>query len=282
MKKLLATLNLIAIFAANQALASSNEALKNDPEKTIVASYEGGKVSVKDINEEIAKIAVQNEKLKGLTFSQLNGEQKELIIKEIVLKDLAAREAKKRDLDDEKDYKEAVRIFEAEMLKQKLFITLAQEASSKENVRKNYDELVVKLRSKKDVRISYIIVKTKAEAEAIYALLTKYPSAFAAQARKKSLDRETGRKGGDLGFVNEDLLPAEILAQARSVAKGQIAKPLASGDKWLVIKPEDERPVEISSFEKSKEALAQNLAKKAIENFIAQSLEKAKISIAVK
>jgi len=282
MKKLLTTFTFISIFAANQACANSDNISADDSSKTIIASYEGGRVSAKDVNEEIAKIAAQNEKLKGLTFAQLNSNQKEAVIKEVVLKELAAREAKKRNLDDEKDYKEALKLFETELLKQKLFIALAKEASSEENVRKNYDELVVKLKDKKDIKISYVIVKTKAEADGVYALVSKNPNIFAAQAKKKSLDKETGKKGGDLGFVMEDLLPAEILAQARSVSKGGVAKPVASGDKWVVVKFEDERAVEISSFEKSKDALAQNLAKKAIEDFIAQNLEKAKINIAVK
>lgn len=287
MKKILTTLPLLIAFSNPQAFANSENSSKGgasiDPAKTIIANYEGGQVTAKDANEEMIKISVQNEKLKGLTFSQLNADQKETVIKEVVLKSMAASEAKRRDLDDEKDYKDAVKIFEAELLKQKLFMTLAKEAASEENVKKNYDELVGKLRNKKDVRISYIIVKTQAEAESLYKLLMKYPNSFAALARKKSLDKETGKKGGDLGFVMEDLLPSEILSQARSVNKGQIASPVAtSGDRWVVIKFVDEKAVEISSYEKSKDALAQNLAKKAIENFVSQSLEKAKITMSIR
>ncbi len=281
MKQLFATLILFSIFSANHASAADVTGEK-DQSQNIIANYEGGKVTLKDANEEIQKLAAQNEKMKGLTFEKLTSDQKEMVIKEVVTKRMAVCEAKKRDLDDDKDYKEALKLFEAELLKQKLFITLAKEAGEAENVRKNYDELVMKLKDKKDIKISYIIVKTQAEAQSIYNILLKYPNSFASMARKKSLDRETGRKGGDLGFVMEDLLPSEILTQARSVSKGQIAAPVASKDKWVIVKLDDEKPVEITSFEKSKENLAQNLAKKAIDNFVAQSLEKAKITIILK
>ena len=116
----------------------------------------------------------------------------------------------------------------------------------------------------------------------IYQSLLKSPNSFANQAKRKSLDKEVGKKGGDLGFILEDALPAEVVKQARTVAKSQIAKPVLTSSKWVIVKLEDERPAEITSFEKSKDALAQNLAKKAIEDFVSQSLEKAQISILVK
>jgi hypothetical protein len=50
----------------------------------------------------------------------------------------------------------------------------------------------------------------------------------------------------------------------------------------VVIKLDDERLAQVLPYEKAKEALAQNLAKKAMEDFASQSFEKAKISILVK
>jgi parvulin-like peptidyl-prolyl isomerase len=61
----------------------------------------------------------------------------------------------------------------------------------------------------------------------------------------------------------------------------KISKPFFTNEKWLIIKLDDERPAEILPYEKAKETLAQNLAKKAVEDFVNQSLEKAKISILI-
>ena len=265
----------------NKSSDSSNSAA-NDPSKVIVSNYSGGKVTLKDASIELDKLIAKNEKLKGLTFDNLSSDQKEAIIKEVVLKEMAYKEAKKRKLDKDEDYKSALKLFETELLKQKVFIKLIEDAKKEENLKKNYDELAEKLKGKKDIKISYIAVKTQKEAEAIYQILLKYPNAFASQAKRKSVDKEVAKKGGDLGFVIEDALPAEVVKQARTVAKGQIAKPIQTSDKWVIVKLEDERPAQITSFEKSKDALAQNLAKKAIEDFVSQSLEKAKINILVK
>lgn len=266
----------------NSKASSKEESVANDQAKKVISTYSGGEVTLKDVNIELEKLIVQNAKLKGLTFDRLSSDQKEAIIKEVVLKEIAYKEAKKRSLNKDKDYQEALKVFETELLKQRLFVAIAKEASDEKNVKKNYDELVAKLKDKKDLRISYIIVKTQNEAEAIYQTLLKYPNSFASQAKKKSLDKEVAKKGGDLGFVMEDSLPAEVAKQAKLLTKGQISKPIQVTDKWAVIKLEDLRPAEITPYEKSKDALAQNLAKKAIEDFVSQSLEKAKISILVK
>lgn len=283
-KKLLTALPLILLLSSCQSIASksASNTATNHKSTTIISTYSGGKVTLKDATIELDKLIAKNEKLKGLTFDKLSADQKEAIIKEVVLKEMAYKEAKKRKLDKDEDYQAALKLFETELLKQKLFIKLVEDAKEEKNLKKNYDELAEKLKGKKDIRISYIAVKTQSEAEAIYQSLLKSPASFAAQAKRKSLDKEVAKKGGDLGFIIEDALPAEIVKQARTVAKGQIAKPVQTSGKWVIVKLEDERPAEITPFDKSKDALAQNLAKKAIEDFVSQSLEKAKISILVK
>ncbi len=276
MKKLLTALPLILFLASCQnSLNSKEENIStNNPSKVIVSSYNGGKVTLKDANIELDKLIAKNEKLKGLTFDGLSSDKKEAIIKEVVLKEMAYKEAKKRNLDKDEDYKTALKLFETELLKKKLFIKLVEDAKKEENLKKNYDELAEKLKDKNDIRVSYIAVKTQKEAEALYQILLKYPNSFASQAKRKSLDKEVAKKGGDLGFIIEDALPVEVVKQARTVAKGEIAKPIETSGKWVIIKLEDERPAQIATFEKSKDALAQNLAKKAIEDFVSQSLEK--------
>jgi len=274
----LAALPLIIFLTSCQNLHDS----ASSESSAIVATYKGGQVSLKDANLELNLLISKNEKLKGLTFEKLNSEQKEAVIKEVILNQITYKEAKKRNLDQEKDYQEALRIFKSELLKQKLLVTIAKEATDENSLRKNYNELVEKLKNKKDLRISYVAVKTQKEAETLYQRVIKVPRSFASLAKKKSLDRETAKKGGDLGFVLEDGLPADVLIKAKALQKGQISKPFTTNGTWLVIKLDDERAAEILPFEKAKDALANNLAKKATKDFASQSLEKAQINILVK
>lgn len=283
----LTALPLILILSSCQNIigskaSSKNSTVENDPANPIVSTYTGGQVTLKNVNEELKKFATQNEKFKGITFNDLNSDQKEALIKEVALKQMFGKEALKRNLDKDADYQEALTNFESELLKQKLLIALTKDATNDAALRKNYDEIVEKLKGKKDIRISYIAVKTKKEAEEIYRDLRKSPKIFAAQAKKKSLDKDTAKKGGDLGFALEDALPADVLAQAKLLEKGQISQPFSTSGKWVIIKLDGERLTEVLPFEKAKEVVAQNLAKKAIEDFVKESLEKAKIDILVK
>jgi foldase protein PrsA len=95
------------------------------------------------------------------------------------------------------------------------------------------------------------------------------------------LDKEIAKKGGDLGFVLEDALPAEITKQVKELKKNQISKPFKLTDKWLIIQLTDKRPAKIAKFEDAKEALSQSLSAKALQDFISNSLKEANISIVV-
>ena len=255
---------------------------KSNDNKQIVANYKGGVVTLQQVEAELSKLILKNPKLKGLSFNNLNSDQKEMVVKEIVLKEIAYKEAKKQKLNKSDDYKQALKLFETEMLKQKLFLKLAEDAKATTNLKENYDKLVLELKDKEDLRIRYIALNTETEAMSVHKILTKYPKSFANQAKKKSIDKDTALKGGDLGFVLEDVLPVEIVSQAKKLPKDKISKPFKLTDKWVIIKLEDRRQAEVAKFEDTKEALAASLARKAIQDFIADSIKKAGISITVR
>lgn len=267
---------IIALFATYK-ITSSNESTQN-----IVARFEGGVVTLNQAQIELNKLTLQNPNLKGITFNNLTSDQKEAIIKEVVLKEFAYKEAKKRNLHKNKQYKEALRLFETEMLKNNLYTDIANKAREEKNLKENYDKLVKDLDGKQDLKISYIALKNENDANSVHNILLKYPSSFARQAKLKSIDKETAKNGGDLDFVLEDALPVEIVNQVKELEKGQISKPFSLADKWIIIKFEDSRPAKIATFEDAKENLARSLSQKALQDFISGSLEKANISMAVK
>ena len=204
------------------------------------------------------------------------------MVKEIALKEIFYKEAKKRGLNKDADYQKALKLFEYDLLQQKLLIALITEAQDEKNLKKNYAELTEKVKGKKDFRVSYIALKTQNEANSLYKSLSKFPSSFATQAKKKSIDKEVGEKSGDLGFVLEDSISEELLKEIKTLNKDQISKPIFAYNKWIIIKFTDERAAEILPYEKIKNDLAQNLSKKAVEDFVSQSLVKAKINVMVK
>ena len=273
---------LILISITSYKIFGDSNKKSNDPSKIVISNYKGGKVTLREAQLELNKLIVRNKKLRGLTFENLTSDQKESIIKEIILKKISYKEAKKRNLHKNKEYKEALRLFETEMLKNNLYADITKKASEEENLKKTYEKLVKDLENKKDYRISYIALKTENQANLLHKTLSRSPKSFATQAKRKSVDKETGKNGGDLGFILEDALPVEIVNQAKQLEKGKISKPFKLADKWVIIKLEDLRPAKIAKFEDAKQALATSLSQKAIEDFIFKSIEDANISIIIK
>ncbi len=278
-KSKLLTLSLFLVLSACKNFTGSK---LTDTKTQIIATYSGGEVTLQDLDYELGKLIAKNEKLKNLTFENLSSDQKEALVKEIALKEIFYKEAKKRGLNKDADYQKALKLFEHDLLQQKLLIALIAEAKDEKNLRKNYAELTEKIKDKKDFRISYIALKTQNEANSLYKSLSKFPSSFAAQAKKKSIDKEVGEKSGDLGFVLEDSISEELLKEIKTLNKDQISKPIFAYNKWILVKFTDERAAEILPYEKIKDDLAQNLSKKAVEDFVSQSLVKAKINVLVK
>ena len=115
MKNLNLTLSLALIFALASCQSLNG---KSQQTKNIVATYKGGSVTSNEVNYELNKIIAGNDKLKNLTFDQLNKDQKEALVKEVVLKNSSYKEAKRRGLNKDSDYQEALKIFESDLLKQ--------------------------------------------------------------------------------------------------------------------------------------------------------------------
>ncbi len=281
--KILVFISLVlALSSCAESLKYYNEQNSNNKDQVIISTYNEGEITLQDINVEIDKIISQNSKLSHLTFAKLTAEQKDYLIKEVTLRKIAYKEAKKRGLEKDKDYLFAIKTFESELLKQKLMLTLVKDATEEKSVRKKYQEIVNKIGEKKDIRIAYIVVNNEEEASNIYKSLLTAPNSFDNIAKKQSLDKETAKNGGDLGFVIEDILPEELVKQARNTVKGKFSKPVNLYGKWFIVKFIDERQAVLMVYEKIKDSLAKNLATKAVEDFIIKNIEKAQIKIVVK
>ncbi len=99
-------------------------------DQKIIATYSNGVVKIIDVKIEMEKIIAKNNKLKNLKFESLNSELQKVIIQEVVINKLASKKAKQNGLDKHPDYQMAINLFENELLKQKLFIEIANKVKS--------------------------------------------------------------------------------------------------------------------------------------------------------
>lgn len=273
---------LTSLFLASALFLSSCAMnFSSDKKDTIIATYKGGDVTIDEAETSVRKLIAKNKELKGITFQNLTAEQREALIKKIILAEVSLKEAKKRNLHKQKDIQKAIRSFETDLLERELYFDLAKNASSDELVKKHYEDSVVKMADQEEVRLRYISLASKKEADALYNKLKRRPKTFAYFAKKKSLDKELAKKGGDLGYVLKNQLSKEVAEQAFSLKIKSVSKPIESKGRWNIIKVEDRRKVEIAKFEDIKGALAKRLAQEAIKKFAADKIKNAEISIIV-
>ena len=115
----------------------------------------------------------------------------------------------------------------------------------------------------RDVR--HILVKTKAQADSIYAQLQKNPGKFAQLAKKYSTDTSSARNGGKLppGTAVKGRLVPEFEKVAFSIPANKISKPVHSQFGWHIIEAlgpiKAGTPAKPTPYSQVKEAIRQQL-----------------------
>jgi parvulin-like peptidyl-prolyl isomerase len=123
--------------------------------------------------------------------------------------------------------------------------------------------------------VAHILVKTKAEADAIEAQLAAGGD-FAALAKAQSTDTGSGQQGGGLGCLGAQQFVAEFDAAANALAVGQTSAPVQTQYGFHVIRV---GPV---TFEALRSQIGQTLGQQAQQRFsddIGKRLAKAKVSV---
>lgn len=120
-------------------------------------------------------------------------------------------------------------------------------------------------------------------AEDIWKQASKKGADFASLARKHSKHSESAAKGGDMGWLQADLLVPEIRSTAQQLAVGEISKPIKSSTGWHILKVLERKAATQRTLAEARENLIQSLRlKKAQENeqqYLNQLVAKTPITI---
>lgn len=95
----------------------------------------------------------------------------------------------------------------------------------------------------------HILVKDEDEARDLIKQL-KNKGSFENLAKKHSIDVQSGKNGGSLGWINQGMVVPEFFEGVSRLEKGAVSsEPVKSDFGWHVIKVEDTRPAKIPSYE---------------------------------
>lgn len=175
--------------------------------------------------------------------------EKQVVLSEMIDRIVLSQYAVENKLDQEPDnYLLMKRVRENILVQAAVRKALKDQPVTDEDLKKRFQQEVEKTH-KTEYKVRHILVKTEDEAKGIIEQLKKGGN-FAALAKAKSLDVQTGKKGGALDWINQGMVVPEFFEGVTALKKGQVsAAPVKTDYGFHVIKVDDVRPLKIPNFE---------------------------------
>ncbi|HEU5338267.1 MAG TPA: peptidylprolyl isomerase [Sulfuricaulis sp.] len=253
-----------------------------------MASKETGKVMATVNGENIMESDYQNYlQLRRQQVGPITDKDKEkkVVLDEMTEKMLLAQQAIGNKLDQDPEVSSLMKRVREEILVQALKRKLLRDHPiTEEDVKKRFEQEVSNTH-KTEYKVRHILVKEEAEAKEILGQLGK-GGKFDKLAKEKSIDTQTGKEGGDLGWINQGMVVPEFFSAVIAMKKGTVsAEPVKSDFGWHIIKVDDTRPLKIPTFEQfmSDQRARSNIYRKMQDDKMAELVKdlksKAKITV---
>lgn len=248
----------------------------------VVAKVNGQNIYQSDVERKLRNIfASQNfgSRSQDITIPALTDlpeEVVEILIKEVYLSTELVKRAKKHKIDQSEEAQELIN----NIIRQKYVDHLINIEVTPEALNNKYVEMSNELAGKKEYLIYHIVVKTENEAKKIRRKMKGSPT-FKQLAEKYSLDTNSAKNGGKLGFVIEENMLKEIAESITSMKKDQVSDPIQTKFGWHIVKFSEVRDAQAPDFEDVKENIREELSRETANNLNNEILENAEINILI-
>lgn len=248
---------------------SGQIALAQAPGNKVLAKVNGEVITEQDVSTAVDDV--------GAEYPNLPPENLRTLTLEFLIEmKIVAQKAKAEKIDQTEDFKRRMAYVQQRVLMQQLLLREANAATSDAAVKKFYDEQVAQIKPVDEVRARHILVENEDDAKKVVVRL-KGGEDFAKVAKELSKDPGSGAEGGDLGFFTQDRMVPEFAAAAFALKPGELSAPVKSQFGWHVIKLEERRQRPLPAFDQIKDRVAQSLAARAQQEFLANLRKDAKI-----
>jgi parvulin-like peptidyl-prolyl isomerase len=269
----------IAIALLTATLVSNSACAENKSEnKNVVASYSDGDVTSEQVMEQFKPILDAQPENKNKKFSELDKNVQEMLVKGFINQKLFEKEAEKLGIRESEDFKKKVKATEAQLLQQELIERKLKTAVTDKLIDAEYSKLAKELKGQKEVKVAHILVDTEEKAKQLKEKLTK-GSKFEDLVKEFSKDEGSKATGGELGYVMKGQLVPEFENKAFSMKQNEISDPVKTQFGWHIIKVLDSRDVTIPPKEQALNGIKGKLSRDAIEKYITELADKAKIEL---
>ena len=231
-------------------IAAHFKNLKPDQE---LAVLDGNKLTVKQLDDMVATM--------NPNFARLPIEQRRLVALQLYVDRYAlSKAAAEKGLTKTPEFNYLMQIAAQTVLQKLFFQKEVLDKITEAEIKARYRKEVQALPKEEEVHARHILVKTKAEAEALIARLNKGEN-FEKLAKKSSTDGSAA-VGGDLGYFGHGQMVQPFEKAAFALKVGSYTRqPVETPFGWHIIKLEDRRQKQPPKLEEIKEAIRNMIAR---------------------
>jgi peptidyl-prolyl cis-trans isomerase C len=195
---------------------------------------------------------------------------------EVVLREIFAQEAERRGVAASAEYRNQMELARQTILIRELFADYQKKNPVGEAEAKAEYEKFKAQSTGTEYRARHILVEKEDEAKSLLKQLIA-GAKFDELAKKHSIDKGSGAKGGDLDFAKADAYVPEFGQAMAALKKGETtADPVKSQFGWHIIKLEDTREAQFPPYEEVKPQIQQRLAQQKVQQYQEDLRKKAK------
>ncbi len=204
---------------------------------------------------------------------------RKLVLDQLVNLSLLSQDAIKHKLNQESDVRYLIKQQRENILANAMVRKyLADHPVTDADIKARYSQELAKT-NKYEYRARHILVKSKAEAQRIIAQL-KHGAHFAALAKKDSIDLQSARVGGELGWFNQTTMVPAFFNAVTQLKKGEITpEPVKTQFGYHVIQLEGVRPYQFPPYAQMKDRIQAVIQQDRIKKMIDQLRSQGKVSV---
>lgn len=244
--------------AAVSTVEATPEISQGEKAKVVAEFPNGTKITMSQVYDQLNILPPE---VKDRPFSKIYM----ALVRRLIDTQILNGEAAKLELDKSPEVVKQMNTNMETMLQKQYIEAEVAKLLTDDELKKNFEELKTKLpKDEKEVQLKHILVKTKAEADALAKDLQKDPTKFEEIAKQKSIDAQTSKNGGNLGYVRRADLPetfAKLVFDAKSGELLQQAIDMGPNG-FSVVLVGEQRTVEPPKFEQVKAELVKALMPK--------------------
>ncbi len=245
----------------------------------VLATIDGEKITLEEFNKELDRIPAN---MKMLVLTQSG---KQSFLDRYIVKRLLLEEAKKENIEKDKDFQERAndireQLLIESLLKKKVATNINP---SDQELKDYYEKNKDKFKSGQEVSTRQILVKTEKEAKEIKTKLDKGED-FAELAKQYSIDPSAKATGGEIGYHAKGSLVPEYEAVAFKMTKvGQISAPIKTQLGYHIVQLQGIKPPSYTPFDEVKDFIKQRIVQEkqndVLEKYVSDLKTKSKIIV---